>query len=324
MLCIFANVMLQDTLKYGPTEVAQPESVHQTITLLGPLNPVLPDSLRQGIPLYANPQSKPTDSIFAQLELNQFFKTFNESQDTHFFKGKSAHLEKSIFTSSQLHAVTLKPTLKNESGFNWLTGILIICFIIYTVTQFLYSKRLKQIFKAAVARRYVNQLVREGGLFNERISIGLLFIFFITATTFIFQGTRYILNIQFPHPELTFCAIFACLLLFWLLKVTMIKFLGFVFKNEAAASEHNLTGLIYFEIIGLILLPLSLPAVFQDPQLFSKIGLFVILAGLLINLSRGFMVGLYNTKFSIFYLILYLCTLEILPLVVVAKIFINN
>lgn len=334
--------MLQDTLKHELPKVDQPESLHHAIPklgplkpvlskslhhaipMLGPLKPVLSDSLQQGIPPYANPKSKSTDSIFAQFEVNQFFKTLNESSASLLVKEKPVHTVKSIFTSNQLQAVNLKPVLKNNTGYNWLTGILILSFVIYTITQFNYSKRLNQIFKAALARRYVNQLVREGGLFKERITIGLLFVFFTTTTIFIFQGIRYILHIDLTYPELTFCAIFAGLFIFWLLKVGLIKFLGFVFKNESSAYEYNLTGLIYYEIMGLILLPLSLPVVFQDPQLFSQIGWLIILTVLLINLSRGFMVGLSNTKFSLFYLILYLCTLEILPLVVVVKIFTNN
>ena len=316
--------MLQDTIKNEPIKVTQPDSPHIAIPILGPLKPVLADSLQQGIPPYANPQTKSTDSIFAKFEINQFFKTLNDSPGSHLFKGKPVHTEKSIFTSNELQAVNLQPALINDTGYNWLTGILMLSFIIYTITQFNYSKRLSQIFKAAFARRYVNQLVREGGLFKERITIGLLFIFFATVTTFIFQGIRYILDIKLTYPVMTFCAIFGGLLLFWLVKVGLIKFLGFIFKNQASAYEYNLTGLIYFEIIGLLLLPLCLPAVYQDPQLFSQIGLLIILAGLFINLSRGFMVGLSNSKFSLFYLILYLCTLEILPLVVVVKIFTNH
>ena len=315
--------MQQDTLNYGLPKVVQTDSLSQAKPLLGPLQPILPDSIQQGIPPYANPHSKPTDSIFAQLEMNPFFKTASEFPVSHLHKGKPVHLEKSIFTSNQIQAVDLNPTLKNNLEYNWLTGILIACFIIFT-NIFFYTKRLKQIFNAAFARRYVNQLVREGGLFKERITVGLLFIFFTTTSIFIFQGIRYILKIDLIHPELTFCAIFGGLLIFWLLKVALIKFLGFVFKTESSSYEYNLTSLVYFEVIGLILLPLSLPVVFQDPLLFSKIGLLILLIGLLLNLSREFLVGLHNTKFSLVYLILYLCTLEILPLFVVVKIFINH
>ncbi|MDP4290286.1 MAG: DUF4271 domain-containing protein [Bacteroidota bacterium] len=321
---IFATDMQQDSLPYRQQNIVQPNNVHQVIPLLGPVKSMLPDSLQQGIPPYADPHSKPTDSIYARLELNQFYWTYDQAASKSKFKLRPVHTEKSIFTSTQLKAVNVEPALINDQGFNWLTGILVMCFVIYTVTQFLYSKRLRQIFKAALARRYVSQLIREGELFRERITIGLLFIFFFTAATFIFQDIRYVLNIDLAYPGLTYFSILTGLFVFWLIKVSAIRFLGFVFKNQSSAYEYNLTSLIYLEIIGLILLPLSLPAIFQDPQLFSKIGLIVILTGLLINLIRGFLVGLYNTKFSIFYLILYLCTLEILPLIVVVKIFINH
>jgi hypothetical protein len=321
---IFATVMLQDSLKYRSNNIAHQDNLHQVTPLLGPLKQFLPDSLQQGIPPYADPSTKPTDSIFAKLELNPFIYTIDQKGATIRSKGLPVHTEKSIFSINQLRPMDLEPALLNNTAYNWLTGILFLSFLIYTVTHFLYAKRLKQIFNAAFARRYINQLVREGGLFKERITISLLFIFFSTASIFIFQGVRFILNIELSYPLLTFLAIFAGLFAFWFFKFSMIKFLGFVFKNQTPAYEYNLTSLIYLEVTGLLLLPLSLPAIFQNPQLFTKIGLVIVLLGLLINLMRGFMVGLYNTKFSLFYLILYLCTLEILPLVVVVKIFINH
>jgi hypothetical protein len=321
---IFATVMLQDSLKYGSNNIAQKDSPHQVSPVLGPLKQFLPDSLQQGIPPYADPSSKPSDSLFAKIESNQFLYTINQTSAAKMSKGLPVHTEKSIFSVNQLRPIDMKPDLLNNTAYNWLTGILFLSFLIYTVTHFLYVKRLKQIFNAAFARRYINQLVREGGLFEERITISLLFIFFSTASIFIFQGIRFILNTEVSYPALTFLAIFAGLFAFWFFKFSIIKFLGFVFKNQTPAYEYNLTSLIYLEVTGLLLLPLSLPAIFQNPQLFTKIGLVIVLLGLLINLIRAFMVGLYNTKFSLFYLILYLCALEILPLVVVVKIFINH
>jgi hypothetical protein len=321
---IFATVMLQDSLKYTSTNTTQQDNPHLVTPIQGPLKPLLPDSIQQGIPPYADPHSLPSDSIFAKIELNQFFFSINQSPSVNLFKGKALHLEPSIFTSSELKTENIKPALLNNTEYSWLTGILILSFIIYTITQFLYPKRLKQIFNASFGRRYINQLIRDGGLFEERITIGLLFIFFTTTSTFIFQAIRFILNIELPYPVLTFFGIFVGLFLFWLLKVSLIKFLGFVFMNQSAAFEYNLTSLVYLQVIGLLLLPLSLPAIFQNPYLFTKIGLAFVLVGLLINLLRGFLVGLYNTKFSLFYLILYLCTLEILPLVIVIKIFTNH
>jgi len=321
---IFATVMLQDSLKYISANITQQDNPHQVTPIPGPLKPSLPDSIQQGIPSYADPHSKPSDSIFAKIELNQFSTSVNQALSANLFKGKALHTEKSIFTASELKTDNIKPALLNNTEYSWLTGILVLSFVIYTITQFLYPKRLKQIFNASFGRRYINQLIRDGGLFEERITIGLLFIFFSTTTTFIFQGIRFILNIELPYPGLTFFGIFAGLFLFWLFKISLIKFLGFIFKNQSSAFEYNLTSLVYLEVIGLLLLPLSLPVIFQDPQLFSKIGLIIVLGGLLINLIRGFLVGLYTTKFSLFYLILYLCTLEILPLVVVIKIFTNH
>jgi hypothetical protein len=296
--------MQQDTITYGPVKAA------------------LPDSLQQGIPPYADVNTKSSDSLFSQLTLNPFYNTIENTQGTVHHKQKLLHTEKSIFTGHVLQPVKGSSTLYNDTAYNWLTFILLLSFTIYSATQFLYGKRIVQIFKAALARRYINQLVRDGGLFGERITIGLMFIFFSTTTIIIFQYIQSHSGMILKHPEITFAAILGGLFIFWLLKIAFINFLGHIFKTEVFSTEYNLTGLIYLEITGLILLPISLAAAFRDPVFFSTIGLVVILLSITINLFRGFMVGLSNTKFSFLYLILYLCALEILPLAVVAKIFV--
>ncbi len=170
--------MQQDTITYGPLKAA------------------LPDSIQQGLPPYADINTKPSDSLFAQLDLNPFAKTIGSFQQSVHQTPKGLHTEKSIFNGHMLQPVKSSPLLHNETEYNWLTFILLLSFAIYSATQFLYGKRIGQIFKAALARRYVNQLVRDGGLFGERITIGLMFIFFTTSTTVIFQF------IQFKTGEL--------------------------------------------------------------------------------------------------------------------------
>lgn len=296
--------MEQDTISYGP------------------LKAFLPDSLQQGVPPYADVNTKPSDSLFAQLTLNPFYKTIENIQVPVHNNQSALHTEKSIFNGHLLQPVKNSPSRLNETEYNLLTFVLLLSFAIYTTTQFLYGKRIGQIFKAALARRYVNQLVRDGGLFGERITIGLMFIFFTTTTTIIFQFIQFKNGVVLKYPEITFAVILGGLFLFWLLKIALINFLGHIFKTEIFSTEYNLSGLIYLEINGLILLPIALAAVFRDPIFFSTTGLFIISLGIILNLFRGFMIGLSNTKFSFLYLILYLCALEILPLAVVAKIFV--
>ena len=168
----------------------------------------------------------------------------------------------------------------------------------------------------------MNQLVRDGGLFGERITIGLMFIFFTSVSTIIFKYIQFQSGVELQYPEATFAVIMGGLFAFWLIKISLINFLGHIFKTENFATEHNLTGLIYLEISGLILLPIALAAVFRDPIFFTHTGLIIMLLILILNLFRGFVLGLVNTKFSFLYLILYLCALEILPLAVVVKIFV--
>jgi hypothetical protein len=76
--------------------------------------------------------------------------------------------------------------------------------------------------------------------------------------------------------------------------------------------------------IGIILLGTVACMAFAQPTIFFYISLFVIFITYLLRMFREAIIGFRLIKFSVFHLILYLCTLEILPLIVVAKILIRN
>ncbi|MBL7890070.1 MAG: DUF4271 domain-containing protein, partial [Bacteroidia bacterium] len=59
-------------------------------------------------------------------------------------------------------------------------------------------------------------------------------------------------------------------------------------------------------------------------EIFIKIGLYLLALFLFTRMVRGLIIGLNSVRVSKFYLFLYLCSLEILPLIVMIKIFIRS
>jgi hypothetical protein len=97
--------------------------------------------------------------------------------------------------------------------------------------------------------------------------------------------------------------------------------LDFFFLTKGAFSYYNSTVFIYNRMVGLVLLPIISVVPFINTQFAPWLlyaGIVALIALYFFRIFRGIQIGIKN-RLSIFYLILYLCALEILPLLVLYK-----
>lgn len=211
---------------------------------------------------------------------------------------------------------------------DWILILLLLCTAIFTWIYYSSSKRIKQIFNATFTNRSLNQLSRDGDLFKERNSIPLLINYLITISLFIFFSIHYFVNLKAAnlYNILTFLKISGITALLVMLRWLITSFIGFVFKNNNASSFFLLNSLIFNIVIGLLLIPLNILLFYVDIEYsnqFLFIGFLIILIANAIRYFRYIIIGISYSKFSQFYLFLYLCTLEILPVIILVKIFIG-
>jgi len=198
----------------------------------------------------------------------------------------------------------------------------VACLFILAWIQTSYAKRLGQIFKAVAQAHNVNQLEREGNLFKERISLGLGFIFYTISSIFVFLIVRRFAGIPDGFHDLTFTAIImGGILVYQLIKSSLVILSGIIFDTREAARQYQLNILIFNDIIGITLFPLAIIVFYWDNLLLMTTGIILVLLLLLYRLYRGILTGLTNKSYNLFYLFLYLCTLEILPLILLYKVF---
>jgi hypothetical protein len=227
----------------------------------------------------------------------------------------------SLFRGHQLKASTLRPVKMPDSSADWTVGAMLVCLLIYTWVQRFYTKRLRQIFKAAALPRYMNQLEREGNLFTERVSLGLSMVFLIIFTIALGQIFEYISGVNFSGKEgkWLYLELFAAVSGIWLIKAGIIKVTGIIFMTSEYARAYLLNNLIFNMITGLLLfLPVVMTA-FSDATIYSWVSIVIISILMIYKVLRGVFIGITNSNFSILYLFIYLCTLEILPFVILYK-----
>lgn len=207
----------------------------------------------------------------------------------------------------------------------WLPAMLLLSLILLAWGKFFFRRRLSLILRAVAARNYANQLIREGNIFYERIGLVLFLVYIISMSLFVYLGIPVLaeagLAIETPIPFLMIVGFFPA---FWLLKVLYVHVLSALFKTGSHSGEMLVSMYIYNLFTGIVLLPLLACMAYADARLFFYITLIIIILIYFFRLLRAFVIGIRLTKFSLFHLFLYLCTLEILPMIVLAKIFTRN
>jgi hypothetical protein len=80
------------------------------------------------------------------------------------------------------------------------------------------------------------------------------------------------------------------------------------------------------KIAGLLLIPIVIGLAYfpYGKSILVNLGIVLITFMYLFRVKRGIQIGISKAKLSYFYLFIYLCTLEILPLAVLVRVFIDN
>ena len=164
--------------------------------------------------------------------------------------------DKSIFHAHHLQSVNFQPIKADPFQPDWMLAILLFCFILLAWVQVFYPKRIQQIFRAPFSKRFINQLTRDGNLFSERITVALGLIYILTYSLFIFEFNKKILGFSIHGiPEISLFGIIALVnLALMAAKVTLVQFLGAIFKTRSTTGNYLLNQLIFALLSGPVLL----------------------------------------------------------------------
>jgi hypothetical protein len=222
---------------------------------------------------------------------------------------------------SSISLIHLFPKSFNSGNENFITLFLFLCLILYTLSNILFFRRLNQILKSFFNQSAVNQLTRDGNILNETISLLLYINYFIAFAMLLFITNKQILKINIYNLDgiYQYLIILAVVILFFSLKIITIKFIGFVFKTRQETSDYMQLLFIFNQITGIVLIPILIIAVYAKIKSLIYVSFILIALLLMFKVIRIILNRISPTKFSVFYLFLYLCTIEILPILVFIK-----
>ena len=226
--------------------------------------------------------------------------------------------------------IVIVPKLITQQWPFWLHLLLVLLAAAYVWIRYSYKKRLQQLSNAFFTSRAVNQLFREESAGYSRLYIILSTFSFVVFSLFSYEACfiygAHIIG-RFGNDFFLLLSISAFIFLFYQAKIFVIKALGLIFKKESASEEYVFNITLFNQNLGLFLFPVVVGMAFLrsiSPEVLLYGGL--ILTGLvfLYRLFRSLPWGIAGSIISKYYLFLYLCTLEILPLVVLMKAFVGE
>jgi hypothetical protein len=202
--------------------------------------------------------------------------------------------------------------------------ILLFSFCVFVWLYVTNQKRLEQLIRGFYPNRSGNQLSRDEYSASNRMGFLLSVMFLFTISLFAGQVIEYY-GIEIREGKtVMYFAIATGLVLMYLLKFLTIRLSGFVFKVGKEALDYSSALFIFVNILGLFMLPVVICLEFvkqADPRIFIYTGYFFILGFLCMRVLRGLVIGISSSRVSKFYLFLYLCSLEMVPFVILVKLF---
>ncbi|MFT4770709.1 MAG: hypothetical protein ACJAZC_000157 [Cryomorphaceae bacterium] len=205
-----------------------------------------------------------------------------------------------------------------------MAGVFLISLGALAYIRMVYSKRFGLLFKTAARLQILRQVMREELLFSHRASLVLFAHFVVMASLIVYAAFNFYGVVDEESIGISlYLIVFFGLLLLYLLKFLFMGVLRWVYQDKGLLREYRFEVFSVSKILGIIYLPLALISVSVN---VGKLEWVFPLAALLFGVSFVFRAvqGLamsFSYNVSRIYIILYLCTLEILPFVLFLSLF---
>ena len=177
----------------------------------------------------------------------------------------------------------------------------------------------RALFRTAIVNRHLLQNTQEELKLQGAPSILLTFTYFTN------------LAVLLAYAALNEYGLFMMIILGILVGAALLKWAAmwsvmFIVEQRSGIVEHGMNHLIYYQVGGLILTPILIVSHFFPDEIYRPIVFgCLIFAGILLLFRDIQSIGrAIKARISPLYIILYLCTLEIMPFVLIIYAFVNK
>ncbi|MFO7670597.1 MAG: DUF4271 domain-containing protein [Bacteroidales bacterium] len=200
----------------------------------------------------------------------------------------------------------------------WLFITLFMLMGLFAGIRIYYGSIMMQTFQSSVSFQVASRIFKDKSVLQQQLDNILYGFYFLSAGLLL-----YVAEIKSGHEPYGISGGYlylfnvALLLLLFIVRVVLINVAGFLFNKINIFREYLYNVIIFNKLIGISALPLLLFVIYTEGvlmEVFQWIALAVVSMILLMRLIRGFVFS-FRREVSIFYMFLYLCALEMAPLV---------
>ena len=215
---------------------------------------------------------------------------------------------------------TMNGTIRPADPFNaeWVTALLLGALAVLAITNLSSPRKWRLLSQAMFRMRLGRQALREEIDLRDRTFLGLMLVSVALLSLFGWQG----LSLAGPASPVPYLQLFGTILAVLLSHSLLLRAIAWVFNTDHGLGEHLSTGLLLFILTGMAILPIVVLFAYRPAwrQELLVAGLGVIVLLLVYRWVRAVWIGLgEGTPFR--YIILYLCTAEVVPVLLLIRAF---
>lgn len=207
----------------------------------------------------------------------------------------------------------------------WQFSLLLLSILILALVRGLYSNRMSLFSEAVIIPRHLKQIMREESFLIHPFSLLLFFNTVVIYSLVAYKTFVYFNWINVGGFKL-FCFIFIGVFLLLFSKVIVLKLMEFLTDTDQGQKENRYSWLLYHQFVGLLLiLPTGVVLFGQETFVYPILLLiyFLIIISLVFRIGKAIFLAIGNNVY-VLHLFLYLCALEIIPLIVLIKVLVNQ
>ena len=216
----------------------------------------------------------------------------------------------------------LREGRSRQSRDRWIIFIIIGLLLYTAILHRLMHKDFESVWLSFYNKRMLTQVSKEDSLISFWTFVGLFLLFGLTFGLFLYQLAAYYHVFYSISGLQLFISLALIIMILFAAKFLLLKFIGFVFNIDKLVSEYlSVLYLTYFNI-AFVFLPVAVCFSLVSAQLipyilFAAIVLIVII--FIWQYLRSSVNIISNILFHKFYLFVYLCALEICPILILIK-----
>lgn len=228
----------------------------------------------------------------------------------------------SFFGNKLIHPDMVGETIPTTD--EWLIVVFLLALSLLAYVRINHAKRFSQIFKAAMDISTAKEMMREENPLGQRASVILSMVFLLLLPVLIYQAVlMYSPALAGSSGILFYLKITGLVLLAYFVKILALRVTGIALNTRSAVAEYIFNLFLLAQVGGLFIFPVAVLLSYSlfSPALLLIIGFSILFFSYIVRIFRGFSLSWGRPGLSSLHLFYYFCALELVPAIVLTKVF---